>query len=319
MSMPGLFDEIPERRRRLAERLHQLAQRNVWIGTSSWKYAGWLGQIYTPERYQTRGKFSQKKFDDTCLAEYAETFPVVCGDFAFYQFPSPEYWAKLFLGSPSSLHFGFKVPEHITVKTWPGHARYGQRAGLDNEHFLDASLLEAAFTRALDAHRDRVGVLMFEFGTFNKKQFPTAADFLAALDPFLTALPKGWRYGVELRNPEYLSPEYLACLRSHGVAHVYNSWTRMPDLGTQLALPDSQTAPFTVTRALLRPGRNYEQAVQKFEPYQHVQEPQQTARDALREIVSRAQADGKGAFVFVNNRLEGNAPETIEAILGLSE
>jgi hypothetical protein len=41
--------------------------------------------------YLKRGKFSRKKFDETCLADYAETFPTVCGDFAFYQFPSEVY------------------------------------------------------------------------------------------------------------------------------------------------------------------------------------------------------------------------------------
>jgi hypothetical protein len=34
----------------------------VYFGTSSWKYEGWLGSIYTPERYLTRGKFSKKKW-----------------------------------------------------------------------------------------------------------------------------------------------------------------------------------------------------------------------------------------------------------------
>jgi hypothetical protein len=67
---------------------------------------------------------------------------VVGGDFSFYQFPSEAYWSKVFHGLPATLTFGLKVPEDITVKTWPGHARYGQRAGLVNEGFLDASLFE---------------------------------------------------------------------------------------------------------------------------------------------------------------------------------
>ena len=314
---PGLFEEAPEWRHRLAARLRELAGQNVWIGTSSWKYPGWLGTIYSPERYQTRGRFSQKKFEEHCLAEYAETFPVVCGDFAFYQFPSPEYWAKLFLGSPASLRFGFKVPEHITVKTWPGHARYGQRAGAENERFLDAGLFEAAFTRALEPYRERVGVLMFEFGTFSKAQFGGVDAFLERLDPFLASLPRQWRYAVEIRNAEYLEAGYLACLRRHGVAHVYSSWTRMPELGAQAAFPGSRTADFTVTRALLRPGRGYEDAVRRFQPYDRVQEVLPEARQALRAIVNGAQSGPSAAFVFVNNRLEGNAPATIGAILGV--
>ena len=80
MSMPTLFDPPPSG---LALRLNELRERNIWIGTSSWKYEGWLGQIYTAERYSTRGRFSKKKFEETCLEEYAETFPIVCGDFSF--------------------------------------------------------------------------------------------------------------------------------------------------------------------------------------------------------------------------------------------
>ena len=57
----------------LALKLARLVERGILIGTSSWKYEGWLGQIYTPDRYFTRGKFSAKKFEDTCLEEYAET------------------------------------------------------------------------------------------------------------------------------------------------------------------------------------------------------------------------------------------------------
>src|SRR6516225_6916085 len=128
MSLFPLFeseDERPPQASRLAPRLRTWADRGVYFGTSSWKYEGWLGSIYNPERYLTRGKFSKKKFEDSCLAEYARTFPVVCGDFAFYQFPSVEYWQRLFEGTPDSLLFGFKVPESITVEKWPGHSRYG--------------------------------------------------------------------------------------------------------------------------------------------------------------------------------------------------
>ncbi len=135
MTLFSLFDSDPADDRppqaaRLAPKLMALAGQGIFFGTSSWKYDGWLGSIYRPERYVTREQqFSRKKFETECLGEYAATFPVVCGDFAFYQFPSPEYWKRLFQGTPSLLLFGFKVPEEITVARWPEHARYGVRAG----------------------------------------------------------------------------------------------------------------------------------------------------------------------------------------------
>jgi len=300
--------------RRLAEKLHGLAERNVFFGTSSWKYEGWLGDIYSKDRYVERGKFSQKKFESECLREYAETFPVVGGDFSFYQFPSPSYWKRLFDETPPTLKFGLKVPEEITVPRWPGHARYGTRAGTPNQGFLDNRLFHEQFTWPLERYRDRVAALIFEFGTFAKSTFSRPADFLARLDPFLGSVSRHFRYSVEIRNPEYLGPDYFSLLQSHNTAHVFSAWTRMPELFDQIDMPGAYTADFTVVRALLKKGRAYEQAVKAFEPYKQVQEPNPRAREAMRRIAERAWKTRQPAYVFVNNRLEGNAPGTIEAV-----
>jgi uncharacterized protein YecE (DUF72 family) len=317
MSLFPMFEspvDRPPQAARLAPKLRALADRGVYFGTSSWKYEGWLGSIYSTDRYATRGKFSRKKFEAECLAEYAETFPVVCGDFAFYQFPSPEYWERLFQGTPASLLFGFKVPEDLTVARWPEHARYGERSGRENRAFLDAQLFTTLFARGLEPYAGRVATLIFEFGTLPRSLFPTPDQFFATLDTFFEALPSGFRYAVEVRNPEYLGPGYFALLSSHGVAHVFNAWTRMPELGVQVETPGAFTADFTVVRALLRKGRAYEQAVRAFEPYRLVQEPDHAAREALLRIAGRSLRERKPAFLFVNNRLEGHAPGTIEAV-----
>jgi uncharacterized protein YecE (DUF72 family) len=311
----SLFDEPSEfDRQRLRTRVAALASQNIFIGTSSWKYEGWFGQIYTRDRYLTRGRFSQKRFQDECLGEYAETFPIVCGDFSFYQFPSEQYWRKLFGSAPAALRFAFKVPEDVTVKQFPKHPRYGARAGDDNSSFLNAELFQNAFLDFLAPYRPRVAALIFEFGSFPKQRFADTGDFLRELDPFLAALPQDFRYAVEIRNPEFLSPEYFACLRSHGVAHVFSAWTRMPEIGVQMHLREAYTTDFTLARALLRRGRAYEDAVAKFTPYSHVQDPNPEARDALRLLIARARERHQPSYIFVNNRLEGNAPETIEAI-----
>ena len=306
---PSGFD-----RRRLRDRLDTLARQNIFIGASSWKYEGWLGQIYSRERYLARGRFSQKRFNDECLAEYAETFPVVCGDFSFYQFPTPDYWRKLFSRAPSKLQFAFKAPEDVTVRQFPRHPRYGPRAGDDNSSFLDAALFQSAFLDLLAPYRPRVAALILEFGTFPRYCYADAGAFIQELDPFLAALPSGFRYALEIRNPEFLSPEYFACLRAHGVAHVFNAWTRMPEIGRQMHLREAYTADFTLARALLRRGRAYEEAVTKFTPYARVQEPNPETRDALRLLIARARDRHEPSYIFVNNRLEGNAPQTIEAV-----
>jgi uncharacterized protein YecE (DUF72 family) len=307
---PGGFD-----RDALAARLRDLAEQRIYIGGSSWKYPGWLGQIYSHDRYLTRGKFSKKVFEAECLKEYAETFPAVCGDFAFYQFPTVEFWSKLFRQTPPHFRFAFKVPEQVTCKVFPAHARYGPQAGQENEAFLDAHILTEMFLRPLLPYRDQTGVLIFEFGTFGKRSFEEVGAFVERLDPFLKALPKEFRYGVEIRNPEFLEHDYFACLRSHGVAHVYNAWSRMPELGRQLAIPESVTADFQVCRALLRRGRMYEDAVKAFAPYTEVQDPNPEARESMRVLIGRARENKEFLFLFVNNRLEGNAPSTILSVV----
>jgi len=197
---------------------------------------------------------------------------------------------------------------------FPTHLRYGPQAGKDNEAFLDAALLREMFLRPLWPYRDKTALLIFEFGTFARRALGELSEFLERLDPFLAALPTQFRYAVEVRNPEFLQADYFACLRAHGVAHVYNAWARMPELGKQIAIPESATAGFLVGRALLRQGRPYEEAVAMFAPYTEIRDPNPAARDALRVLIQRARDQRQMAFLFVNNRLEGNAPLTIMAI-----
>jgi uncharacterized protein YecE (DUF72 family) len=305
----------PIDRARLTETLKSLASEQIYVGTSSWKYEGWIGQIYTRERYLHRGRFSQREFEQRCLAEYAETFPIVCGDFSFYQFPSAEFWEKLFANAPPPLQFAFKIPEEITIKTYPTHPRYGPRAGEFNPMFLNADLLKAGFLEALLPYRDRIAVLIVEFGTFSRRSYENPLQFLPDLDTFLARLPRTFRWAVEVRNEELLVPEYFHLLQKHGVAHVFSAWTRVPPLSRQLQFIDAHTANFTVVRALLRVGRPYEQAVQQFQPYTHVQDPNPSARQAMRDLISTARKRREPAYLFINNRLEGNAPVTIDAVV----
>ncbi len=297
---------------KLRTRLEALRRDGIWMGGSSWKYEGWLDQIYGRDRYQVRGRLSQRKFEQECLAEYATVFPTVCGDFSFYQFPVAAFWQKLFAEAPPPFTFALKVPEEITVKLWPRHARYGPRGGSENENFLNAELFESAFLNALSPYRERVGVLIFEFGAFSTI---TQRPFLARLERFLAVLPAGFRYAVEIRNPEFLSSDYFDTLRAAGAAHVFNAWTRMPELGAQIARPGAFTAGFSVVRALLRQGRPYEQAVEMFSPYQRLQDPNHEGRAAIRDIIRRARREQQPSYIFINNRFEGNAPLTMEAIL----
>lgn len=314
-----MADLFPEPQASLRAKLQSaagnLAAQGIYIGTSSWKYPGWCGQIYDAQRYAYRGKFAETRFERDCLAEYAEVFKTVCVDSAYYQFPAEKYLAGLVSKVPGDFRFTFKVTDDITLKRFTNLPRFGIKAGKPNENFLNAGLFERAFLRPCEPFRQHVGLLMFEFSRFYATDYEHGRDFVADLDAFLARLPKGWNYGVELRNKDWLQPDYFAVLRRHGVVHVFNNWSAMPTVAEQMALPGSDTSDATVAaRFLLKPGRNYEEAVKEFSPYKAVKEVNQDARDSGRRLIAGAKQQGKQAFIYVNNRLEGNALETIAAM-----
>ena len=307
----------PFPRDQLREAVARLAGEGVYVGTSSWKYPGWLGLLYTPERYRTRGKLSRAKFEKDCLAEYAEVFKTVCLDGGLYQFPTAKMLDNIFSQVPQDFRLTLKVTEDITVKKFPSLPRYAKRAGKTNEHFLDADLFAEKFLGPLTPHRDRIGAIIFEFSHFRSGDWKRGRDFVAALDLFLERVPKGWNYSVEVRNESLLQPEYFEVLRRHCVAHTFNNWSRMPPVLKQMEMPDSFTADFLAARFLLKPGRTYEQAVEKFQPYVKVGEPNPEARQALVRLLTTPAPPGhpRRRFLYVNNRLEGCALWTIYAAL----
>jgi len=66
---------------------------------------------------------------------------------------------------------------------------------------------------------------------------------------------------------------------------------------------------------LLRPGRRYADAVKLFEPYDRIRDPQPELRQDLLRLVAEALRRRVEALILVNNRLEGNAPGTIRALV----
>lgn len=302
----------------LAERLHGLADRGVYLGTSSWKYPGWQNLVYDPARYRNRsGSFSHRRFNDECLTEYAGVFPTVCGDFAFYQFPSESQWKQTFRQVPAGFKFSLKVPEEVTVERYPDLARYGPKAGTANPHFLDPAMVRDQLLDRLEPYRDKLGVLILQFPTFHAGPLSDPRTFAKRLEGMMSRLPVDrFRLAVEVRNASFLDErsrdDYLGLLHDYQVAHVLNSWTHMPSVAEQLRVPGTLTAPHVVARFLLRPGRPYQQAVDAFAPYDRIKDPYPQGRGALRELIETCPPGNRTLYAFVNNRFEGNAVLTID-------
>ncbi len=276
------------------------------FGTSSWNYPGWKGLVYRKD-YKGRGAST------AMLEEYARfpLFRTVGIDSSFYAPPTE----SVLRGYAQRLPPGFlcvsKVWQQLTVHTWT-KAQDKEKAGKQNPDFLNPELfVEAVYDPIRKWFADHRGPFVFEFQQIYRVSGLGPQAFADRLDAFFAELPREGPYAVEIRNEEFLTPAYFAVLREHNVAHVFNSWTRMPAIGEQLDLRGSLTAPFVVARALLRPGRTYNEAVDAFAPYDRIQEPIPELRHDLMRLARMAVQARVPAYILVNNRAEGSAPLTI--------
>src|SRR6266498_2910751 len=213
-------------------------------------------------------------------------------------------------------HRRYRGPE--PARRLEEYARYPlfRTVGIDSAFYDPPSEEELrSYARALPAGFPCVSKVWDRI-TANRlgKDVPDPLQWADQLDDFFKQLPGGFRYAVELRNPELLTGVHGEVLKRHGVGHVFNSWTEMPPIGEQVELGWTFPAGFTVARALLQPGRRYGDAVKQFQPYDRVQEPQPALRQDLLELVRQALRRRVEAFILANNRAEGNAPGTIRAV-----
>ncbi|MBI4403344.1 MAG: DUF72 domain-containing protein [Deltaproteobacteria bacterium] len=292
-------------------RVRALLDKNIYLGTSSWKYPGWKGIVY-------RGDYpSEKQFNETCLKEYSEHYPTVGVDHTYYAWPGQAGIQKYMSLTPDFFRFGFKVTEKVTVLKYPKLPRYGKDAGTINEQFLDHGLFREKFLEPLSGCKQKLGPILFEFSQFHTGTIVSGTEFVQRLDSFFSALgvSNDYVFAVEIRNANWLKPAYFQMLAKHRIAHVHNSWTRMPSIAEQLEVSRDFDLPTAVSRILLSPGTQYQQAVEAFSPYSRVLSLQVQVRNDAALLIKRAIHMGVPAYVFVNNRCEGCAPQTIQGIL----
>ncbi len=292
----------------LAKRIPPL----VRFGASSWNYPGWRGLVYH-QTYEGKGASTRM------LEEYAAfpLFRTVGIDSSFYAPPSDAVLRSYAERLPPGFPCVSKVWNQITVQTF-AKAQDSARGGKVNPDFLDPEVfLEAVYQPYRIHFADHTGPFVFEFQAIGRGSGIGASEFADRLDRFFSALPREGQYAVEVRNEEFLTPMYFAVLREHGVAHVFSSWTRMPTIGDQLDLPGSVSGPFIVARALLRPGRTYDEAVDAFAPYDRIQDPNPELRRDLLRLIDIAVKTRIPAYLLVNNRAEGSSPLTVAEVARL--
>lgn len=286
----------------------------IRFGGSSWTYLGWKGLIYQAT-YKNDREFRAKS-----LGEYAQCplFRTVGIDSAFYSPPTEELLNRYVRLLPPGFQWVEKVWERLTIPRYPDLPRYGAERGKVNPDFLNPELFDRAVLapHRAAAIRSYVGPFVFQFPAIPRGVMG-APEFIGRLKEFLVALPTDFRYATEVRNPDFLSPEYVGALNRAGATHCFNHWEAMPPLVEQMkrvAAAGGLGADFYVARILTPLGVNYAGAVKLFEPYDRVKRPDPAMRRDVVRLVRRALERGASAFIIVNNRCEGNSPGTIAAI-----
>ncbi len=302
-------DEALETRRARGAALAATLPPALAFGTSSWTFPGWAGLVYP-------AGLSTTALGREGLRHYARhpLLRTVGIDRSYYA-PIPlddlrGYAVQL----PAGFQCCVKAPAAVTSRLTP--ASGGARGGAaQNPDFLSvARLIDDLLTPLAVGLGTHCGPVVLEFPPGARDPARPTAVFLDALDRFLEHLPRDFAYAVEIRDRALLTPLYRQVLARHGVAHTYNYWSAMPVLTAQAEVIPPEEPPFTVVRLLLKPGTWYEDQRDRFRPFNRLVEPDETMRDQVVALTTRALAKGRKVYVLVNNKAEGCSPLTVEAL-----
>jgi len=300
----------------------------VSIGTASDRYAGWLGQIYSPERFG--GKISKRSkavggrtvteelLPVESVQEYFEHFSILELDFTFYSLLLDDHF------NPTSTYrvietyrkhlknadrLVLKVPQTIFAQKLRKEGKFTENPG-----YLNAETFTQKFyAPAVGLLGPTLRGMIFEQEYQAKKERSSPDLFVSALDRFFETIPRDDRYHVEVRTEALLTKAYFQVLEKHGIGQVLSHWTWLPPLRKQFSKGSGRffnAGKKSVIRLMTPIGMRYEDAYLKAFPFDAMVEgmmsplmPQETA-----EIMLAAAKETVQANVIINNRAGGNAP-----------
>ncbi len=301
---------------------------HLHLGTTSDRYAGWIGQIYTPGRYAGRvtrrsrrlaGRtFTEEVLPVESVEEYFEHFDVLEIDYTFYRpllDADGRATTNFHVLREYARHLGpcdrlvLKAPQAFFAQK----LRRGE-AMVANPEYLDAEGFARRFYEpARNILGDALGGILFEQEDQRKSDRVPPERMADDLDRFLRAVPPDDLYHVELRTGAYLCRPVLDVLGACGVGLVFAHWTWLPPLREQLRRTRGRftnRAGRVVIRLLTPRGVRYEEAYARAHPFDRLVEGMMTpgmVEDAV-AVARAAVGAGRDVDLLVNNRAAGNAP-----------
>lgn len=275
------------------------AAGSLRYGTSSWSEKSWVGPFYPPG---TRpGDF---------LAHYAEHFDTVEADNTYYAVPAEPMVAGWVRKTPPGFKLAAKFPRSVV------HAGEGPRPDpsrlLVPEHVAEDS---EAFLARMGLLGDRAGPLVLQFPYFNRGVFAHRGIFLERLDAYLGGLPGEYRYGVEVRNKDWIDGELLGLLRRHRCALVLVDLAYMPHPASLARHLDLVTTDFVYARLI--GDRKHIDSLTKTFDREVVDHGPRLARWA--ELLRGMQQRVPETYVYANNHYAGHGPATIRRLAAMVE
>lgn len=325
-SAAGPAPSAPQKRARggvvgsapVAPDLVEVARRlpaEIRLGTSSWTFPGWAGILYDH-------KTSESALAHSGLAAYARhpLLRAVGIDRTYYAPITADEYARYAAQTPDDFRFLVKAHEWCLLPKFPRLDRYGARAGQPNEHFLSPRYAIDEMIGPMAAGLGvKAGPLVFQFTPLNVKALGGPERFLDCLGAFLAALPAGPLYAVELRNRDLFVPRYAEVLAATGAAHCFTVHPGAPPIAEQAALlgapgptagrPGAGGA--LVVRWMLHSGLMYEEARERYAPFDRLVDEDAASRLAIAELAIATAARRNPVYVIANNKAEGSAPLTL--------
>lgn len=294
----------------VSEETRALAQglpSGVHFGTSSWSFPGWRGLVYADTH-------SASTLAAHGLEAYAKhpLLRAVGLDRTYYGPIDREAFRAYASQVPADFRFLVKAHELCTIHRYPFHARYGAQRGKENVYFLDAAYAgDAVVMPCIEGLKDKLGAILFQFSPQDVQALGGSAGFAPTLKTFLSALPVGPRYAIELRNAELFTPRYIHALADTGALHCLSAHPTMPPVETQYRAMEPFKEQPLIVRWLLAEGMTYEGAKEAYEPFDQLKGIDPENRQALARIIGD---HGGESVVIVNNQAEGSAPLSVAAL-----
>jgi uncharacterized protein YecE (DUF72 family) len=301
----------------LADQLGQMGG-SVRLGTSSWHFPGWQGLVYGND-------CATAALSREGLRAYAQhpLLRTVSLDRAFYRALDAATYAELASQVPSGFRFLVKAPAVLTDASLrdPSTAR----AVADNPQFLDPAFARRSVLQPLvdglgHGPASRLGVLVLQLSPLTPRWLKDIDGLRNQVEAVCTTLradprwPPSAHLGVEVRDPQLLSPAWVRALKNGGAVHVLGLHDRMPAIDDQLAALRAQWPAPLIARWNLQRGLRYDEARDRFAPFDRLAAPDPDTRATLARVAAATAAAGLDVTVTINNKAEGSAPCSVRAL-----